>query len=68
MSKLYAYELVTKKTSTSALAPVLLETRILKRIKVAEPPADKTLAVELVCASVVQLDFVSTLKVFAILS
>ena len=60
--------LVTKKTSTSALAPVLLETKILKRTNVAEPPADSTFALVLVCASVTQLDFVSILKVFAILS
>ena len=60
--------LVTKKTSTSALAPVLLETRILKRTNVAEPPADKTFALVLVCASVTQLYFLSILKVFAILS
>ena len=41
---------------------------MLKRTNVAEPPADRTFAFVLVCASVTQLDFVSTLKVFAILS
>ena len=60
--------LVTKKTSTSALDAVLLETNILRRTNVAELPAVKTFALVLVCASVTQLDFVSTLKVFAILS
>jgi hypothetical protein len=58
--------LVTRNTSTSAEVPVLLETRILRRTRVADEPAVRTLVAASVIAVVTRSDFVSILKVFAI--
>jgi hypothetical protein len=57
---------VSKKTSTSALVPVLLETKILSKIFVAVAPAVKTAAAASVMTFVVRSALVSILKVFAI--
>ena len=52
--------------STSALVPVLLETKILSKIFVAVAPAVKTAAAASVMTFVVRSALVSILKVFAI--
>jgi hypothetical protein len=49
-----------------ALVPVLFEIRILRRMTVADPPADKTFVVVFDTASVTRLALVSILKVLAI--
>jgi hypothetical protein len=59
---------VTKKTSTLALVPVLLEIKQLNNTNVAEPPAVTTLVPESPVPALLTEDFVSILKVFAILA